>query len=334
MNRRKYTLRLFVAVATLLGLVIIGRGCIFRPATGFSGAHFNKGSNAVWLGVEWVNEPHDESEIAALARDLRGRQIRYVYAYTSYLKPDGEFNQTYAHAAEFIRTLKASQPDLNVQAWIGLPLKQADIFGSGYVNLGEATAQQQIAAFCADLIQTGFDGIHLDPEPIPSGDANVLALLQEVRRAIGPDATLSIATPRIWPIFPERLPPFIGAIAWDADYYGQIAQRVDQVAVMVYDSGLPWPELYRLWGRFQVIQVTRAVDGTDAKLLFGVPASEEKTFTHWPNAENMTSGLRGVIDGLNDADARPFAVTGVAVYPDWETDAAEWATYESLWLGR
>lgn len=281
----------------------------------------------MWLGVEWVNEPHTESEIAAMARDLHQRQIRYVYAYASYLKPDGKFNLTYAHAAEFIHALKASHPDLNVQAWIGLPL-------GGYVNLAEVPIRQQIATFCADLIQVGFDGVHLDPEPVLGGDANVLALLEDVRRAIGPEATLSIATPRIWPVFLERMPPSLGVVAWSSDYYGQIAQRVDQIAVMIYDSGLPLPELYRLWSRFQVIQVTRAVDGTGVDLLFGVPASEEKTLTHWPNAENMTSGLRGVIDGLNDADARPSAVTGVAIYPDWETDAAEWAIYESVWLGR
>jgi hypothetical protein len=27
-------------------------------------------------------------------------------------------------------------------------------------------------------------------------------------------------------------------------------------------------------------------------------------------------------------------VTGVAIYPHWETDAAEWAEYDKLWLGR
>lgn len=67
-------------------------------------------------------------------------------------------------------------------------------------------------------------------------------------------------------------------------------------------------------------------------VLFGIPTSEEQNFTHRPAAENMASGLRGTLDGLNDLAAVPSAVTGVAIYPEWETDAAEWRLYEELWL--
>ncbi len=262
--------------------------------------------------------------MVALARNLRQRQIRSVYVFVSYLKPDGTFTPTFAHAAEFVRTLKTASPGLNVQAWLGLPLH--------YVNLGNANTRHQIATFCADIIPIGFDGVHLDPEPVPDGNAGVLLLLDEIRATVGPTPTLSLAARRIQLLWSGT--PLMGPIAWSAGYYRRVAQRVDQLAVMTYDSSLPLPQLYRLWGRFQVIEITRAIEGFDVDLFFGVPTSEERTLTHWPNAENMTSGLQGVVDGLNDADARPVAVTGVAIYPYWETDAAEWAIYEWLWLGR
>jgi hypothetical protein len=83
-----------------------------------------------------------------------------------------------------------------------------------------------------------------------------------------------------------------------------------------------------------VVGISQALHGTGVELFFGVPTSEEKTATHRPEAENMASGLLGVIDGLNDAAARPSATTGVAIYPYWETDDAEWAAYDRLWLGR
>lgn len=82
------------------------------------------------------------------------------------------------------------------------------------------------------------------------------------------------------------------------------------------------------------MEIGRATDGQNVALLFGVPTSEEKTRTHWPNAENMHSGLEGVLDGLAVADAMPRGAKGVAVYPYWETDEAEWDTYKSLWLGQ
>lgn len=72
--------------------------------------------------------------------------------------------------------------------------------------------------------------------------------------------------------------------------------------------------------------------GFPVEVLIGVPTSEDTTATHHPTAENMISGLQGVIDGLNDADSQPFTVTGVAVYPYWEIDTAKWQNYDQLWL--
>lgn len=314
-----------------VGLVLVtmaaGRACIFRPATDYPGSHFNRGENAAWLGVEWANETHSAREIAILGRDLDRRQIRYIFVYTSYLRPDGQFNPTFGYLSDFVSRLKATNPALHIQAWIGLPL--------GHIDLSDATVRGEIVQFCVDLVRTtGVDGIHLDPEPIPTDEENVLTLLDELRDALGSGLTLSIATRRIWPIFPEVQWPLVGQIAWRASYYREIARRVDQIAVMTYDSAMPWALLYRQWVRFQVIEISRVVDGMGVQLFFGIPTSEEKTWTHYPWAENMRSGLEGVIDGLNDAAARPAAVTGVAIYPYWETDKAEWRIYEELWLGR
>ncbi|MER3459636.1 MAG: hypothetical protein C4309_14365, partial [Chloroflexota bacterium] len=316
-RQRLRSCSLWVTV-TLLSLAVLGRGCFFRPATNFPGARFNKGANAAWLGVEWVKEPHGSDEIAALANDLKRREIGYIFVFASYLRADGRFNPTYSHAAEFIRALKGIQPGLNVQAWIGLPLNRPRLLRRqyGYVDLSDATTRQRIVEFCADLIsQGGFDGVHLDPEPVPTDDLDVLTLLDEVRRAIGPNSTLSMATRRIWLVFSDLALPFAGQVAWRASYYREVARRVDQIVVMTYDSSLPLPWLYRQWVRFQVIEISQAVDRLHTDLFFGIPTSKEKTWTHWPNAENMTSGLQGVIDGLNDADAWPSAVTGVAIYP-------------------
>lgn len=311
----------------VMSLSAILRGCFLRPATAFPGAHFNQGTNAVWLGVEWVNEPHDTEEIITLANTLNRRQLQYVFAYASYLKPDGRFNPTYSHAAEFVRMLKVTQPDLNVQAWIGLPLE--------HVDLGDVAVRKKIAEFCVDLVHDGeFDGVHLDPEPISSDDTDVLDLLDEVRGALGPKLTLSIATRRIWPILPDVRWPIVGQVAWRTSYYREVARRVDQIAVMTYDSTMPLAPLYRQWVRFQVIEISRAMDGTSVQLFFGIPTSEEETWTHWPDAENIRSGLQGLIDGLNDAEAESAAVAGVAIYPYWDTGEAEWAIYKALWLGQ
>ena len=310
----------------ILVVIVIGRGCIFRPATRYPGTYFNQGTNAAWLGVDWVNASHTATEITTLAENLRERRIHTVFVFTSYLHPDGNFNSTYSYTLQFLQTLGATYPDLEVQAWLGLPLK--------YVRLSDAAVRQEIVEFCIELVQVyGWDGVHLDPEPIIDGDQDVLVLLDELRASLGASATISIAARRIWPIYPAIDCPLVGYVAWGTKYYQEIASRVDQIAVMIYDSALPLPILYRQWTRFQVIALSQTLHSYDVQLFIGVPTSEEHTWTHWPNAEQMESGLHGIVDGLNDRQAHPAAVTGVAIYPYWEASAEEWGTYEKLWLG-
>ena len=302
------------------------------------GSYFNRGTNAAWLGSEWISKPHEKDEIEMLARDLARRQIQCIYVFASYLGPSAEFTSTYSYAADFVHSIKAVQPRMSVQAWIGLPLTWPSSGGSiekHGVDLSDSSMRERIAAFGLRLVrQYGFDGIHLDPEPVADGNDAVLALLDQIRQELGTGPTLSIAARRIWPAVPGRVPPMCRQLFWSGGYYREVAAHVDQVALMTYDSALPLPQGYRLWGRLQAVAVTRALEGMDVELFIGIPTSEEKTWTHWPNAENMTTGLLGLVDGLNDPAARPGVLTGVAIYPYWETDTAEWKIYESLWLGR
>ncbi len=334
MQRTKRWRKLLIGFLLIIS-VIVARGCVFRPSTDFPGSHFNRGSNAIWLGVEWVSEKHTPDEITTVADDLRQRQIRSVFVYTSLWRADGEFSASYAFAAGFVASLKQAYPELRVLAWIGLPLNSADDSAAYHVDLSDPATRQKIDAFCLEIInQAGFDGIHLDPEPIHSGDDDVLALLDEMRIAMPSDKLLSVAGRRIWPIYPDAAWPLVGQAVWRGDYYRQVAARVDQIAVMVYDSRLPLAWMYRQWVKFEVISISRALEDIDVELLIGIPTSEEATGTHYPGAENMRSGLRGTINGLNDKAARPLEIDGVAIYPEWETDQDEWKIYESLWLGR
>lgn len=310
----------------VLWVVVFGRSCVFRPQSTYPGAHFNRGTNTAWLAVEWVSQPHRADEILTLSLDLAERQITTIYVYTSYYKPEGNFNPTYAHAKEFVTVMKGFAPDLIVQAWIGLPLDT--------MNLGSRAVRRDVVDFCVTLMQNvGFDGLHIDPEPVEDGDKSMLALLDEMRQALNPEAILSIAGRRIWPIFPTIRWPFVGRWCWGTSYYQKVARHVDEIAVMVYDSALPTSGLYRYWTKFQVIALSRALAYSDVRLFIGIPTSEETTSTHKPAAENMRSGLRGTIDGLNDWATWTNVVTGIAIYPYWETDAREWETYRSLWLG-
>jgi hypothetical protein len=230
----------------------------------------------------------------------------------------------YAHAADFIREAKAAHPGLSNPGVDRPPLPH-------YADLSRIPFGS-IATFGKQMIdQIGFDGIHLDPEPINDGDSNVLRLLEDVRHALGVGPILSIATRTIWPVLPEApiWPRLFGPVMWSTRYYQDIARRVDQIALMTYDTGLPAPVLYRLWTRFQVISLTQILDSFKVDLLIGVPTSG--AHHSQPGGGKHAERLQGCWMAERPRHAR--AITGIAVYPHWETDAAEWAIYESLWLG-
>lgn len=301
-------------VTASLALLVGLRACVFRPGGDAPGPSFNRGTNAAWLNVEWVNQPHTDTEIDSLADSLVALQIRDVFAYASYLRTGNVFGEGAQHAAAYVARVKAHTPQLRIQAWIGLPLRSI----GGTVDLRDPATRDLIADFCRRLIRdAGFAGIHLDPEIVGSGDPDIITLLKAVRVAIGPAALLSVAVP----------------VGWSASYLREVAATVDQIAVMSYDSSLPIGVLYAQWLRFVTITTTAALRGWDGNLFIGLPTSEEWTPTHIPAGENIRAAFDGLILGLNDAEAAPGVLTGVAIYPFWETSADEWQVYRTRWLG-
>ncbi|HTP08907.1 MAG TPA: hypothetical protein VMP08_11695, partial [Anaerolineae bacterium] len=166
------------------------------------------------------------------------------------------------------------------------------------------------------------------------GDANLLAILTEARSVIGPDAHLSIAGREITPLLPEADIVWNRWFTWRGDYYREVARRVDQIAVMAYDSHAPVAWWYEQWVRHQVVDLSNSLKETAAQIYIGLSISKEKSSSHDPLVENMDNGLYGVVVGLNDADAQSGKITGLAIYPYWETTSDEWRTYTKLWLGQ
>lgn len=145
----------------------------------------------------------------------------------------------------FARELKRFYPEVQVLAWVGIP---TPTLGRGEVNLDDPAVRNQIVAWCVQLTAPdGIDGLHLNAEPVPDGSTSFLLLLDDLRQAIGPRARLSVAgedvLPQPWGL---RL-PYLAQVKWGMGFYHEVAQRVDQIALMSYDSGLPLAGVYGLW---------------------------------------------------------------------------------------
>jgi len=64
-----------------------------------------------------------------------------------------------------------------------------------------------------------------------------------------------------------------------------------------------------------------------------VPTYDQTGLMHRAGVETPENALLGVVAGLRGLGTGG-TFEGIALYAEWTTDDAEWATYERLWRGR
>jgi hypothetical protein len=321
-------------LAALLAALAGSAGLYFAYApAGDSAPHpFNHDRNAVWLEHRWLEHEQPRAEMERLFSRLHRRGVVYVYPHLIPFSPSGELpphdrNQMRA----FLAAARETTPDLKLLPWIGGLRAGYRRQRPGTIELSDLSQRQRIVAEARGLIDEGFDGIHVDVEPVDDGNVEFLALLRALRTAVGPGHVLSLAAIRPAPVGLPRAPNF----AWSPGYYARVAATVDQIVIMAYDTALPTPSLYRRYVQWAASSVAGALDssGSDARVLMGIPTYEPYGFMHRAGVETPENALLGVVAGLRGLGAGG-TFEGVALYADWTTDEREWAVYERIWRNR
>ncbi|MCW2873829.1 hypothetical protein [Actinacidiphila oryziradicis] len=331
---RAWLRRAGIAAALLVLMPGLAAGTALRlEYTGDpSAAGRTRGHDAVWLGHSWVDGRRDASDIAALKRLVGGTGIRDLYVHAGPLEHDGSLRASLyrSDAAWFIREAHRAFPGVRVQAWLGDVVSHG---GSAGLRMGDAATRARIRASAVQVLDAGFDGVHLDLEPVYSGDRGFLALLDSVHRTTAARGVpLSVATPKIDPL--PALHSTVGRLPgtpkwWSQKYFGEVAGRVDQVAVMAYDTGMPLPSLY---GGYVAQQTALALEATPAStdLLIGLPAYHTDNMGHHASAETVSAAARGARLALA-RHARGRERFGLALYVDFAATPGDWAAYRSSW---
>ncbi|MFF5182477.1 hypothetical protein ACFY30_01615 [Streptomyces sp. NPDC000345] len=319
---------LLLLTPVLASQIALGVNYLGDPADGTR----TRNKDAIWLGHAWVDGRKDDADVKALAGRLRDTGMRDLYVHAGPLEHDGTLPATaYARAAWFITAVHREAPGVRVQAWLGDRLASESPNG---MRLERAATRAAVVRSTREILAVGFEGAHFDLEPLHSGDRNYLALLDtlhEVTRARG--AQLSVAAHQIDPV--PGFHSFWGTTTghpkwWSQRFFGQVARRVDQIAVMSYDTMQPLESTY---GGYVAQQTSLALEVTPSStdLLMGLPFYRENRFGHWAHAETVAAAVRGVRLGLSrtDADRENF---GVAAYVDFTATQTDWASYEKGWV--
>ncbi|MFE6590140.1 hypothetical protein [Streptomyces sp. NPDC057781] len=333
-RRRTRVRRTALAVLLVLILPLLTAGAALRvnymgdPA---DGTH-TRNRDAMWLGHAWVDGRKDDADLAAFARRIENTGIRDLYVHTGPLEHDGTLPESrYPKARWLIDAVHRELPGVRVQAFLGDVLVTE---GPDGMHLDRADTRAAVVDSARQVLDAGYDGVHLDLEPLRSGDRNYLSLLDDLRAVTrAQDAQLSVAAHQIDPL--PALHSVFGVFTenpkwWSQEFFGQVARRVDQIAVMTYDTAQPLEGTY---GGYVAQQTSLALEVTPptTHLLIGLPFYYESNFDHWGHAETVEAAVRGARLGLSrtDADRELF---GVAPYIDFAATETNWDEYREGWV--
>ncbi|MEV5324901.1 hypothetical protein AB0K67_12170 [Nonomuraea sp. NPDC052634] len=314
---------LALALAVVVALAGVLAAALRLQFTGAPAAWAKStGNDALWLGHAWVDGRRTERDVEQLAARLKTTGIKDVYVHSGPFETDGRLDPAkYPNAGNFVKWLREHAPGIRISAWLG---QRVD----GFLDLDDPRARANVLSGVAAIMKQGFDGIHYNFEPIGDGDTDFLDLLEQTRRHTG---LLSASTPQIEP-YPGLRLAARAAIGhdkyWSQGFFEQVVARVDQVAVMTYDSYLPAQSLY---GGHVARQARLALDlvPEDKALYIGAPAYHDHGAPWLDAAESVAMAAEGAGLALTDHGRRERF--GLALYVDFAATEEDWREYMTRW---
>lgn len=282
-------------------------------------------SNGIWISHGWLGDDEwfvnrrdkahfrDALQIQKLAAKLRNHGVRYVFPHLCPCSHDGPIPPVDPDQTE--RFLDAFD-GFEVLPWIGGVADKHCVPGS-------SEWRTAFISSAVDLLRSHprLAGVHLNIEPMPSGDPDFLELLDELRRELPDGKTISVAAyppPTLWQPYSE--------VHWQEDYFREVAKRVDQLAVMMYETGIVLPKAYESLLSTWTSNVLKWSEGR--QILLGIPAYNAVGLgSHLSYVESLGNALAGIHAGLCTFKSLPEHYTGVALYCEWQMDADKWACF-------
>jgi hypothetical protein len=331
-----------LAVIALFGVLLaLAGGLALSRADGGPVAAWAKstGHDAVWLGRAWARGEYTTAGLHALERRIAGSGIEDIYTFVGQIDADGHLSAAgYAAAGPFLAAMRGALPRVRVSAWLGGvlaggPGSDRPAAAPGPMDLGNPAVRSRIVRSAAAVLRTGFSGVHYDLEPVANGDRSFLRLLAATSKLRPRPDPLSVSVPKLEPLPGLRLPwqiTGVGPVFWTPGYLRQVSGLVDQVALMTYDTAMPFPSWY---GGYLVRETELALGAVPARvgLLIGVPCYHYTTIAHIASAETAAAAIHGIRVALTAAGGGRQNV-GVALFADYSATPADWRAYVTDWF--
>ena len=174
-------------------------------------------------------------------------------------------------------------------------------------NIGEI--KENFIKDCGELVSLGFDGVHIDIEPVrleQRGD--YLDLLKRFAVEFPENKILSVYSGAVGSDYSDN------EWEWPLGFYEEAARNVDLIFVPGYDLGLNDERRYR---RAIEKQIGKLSSIEYSHLILGVP-------THKQEPETIENAL----EAFSIAGQQKNQFIGVAIFAEWTIDKSEWKIFE------
>jgi hypothetical protein len=329
-------LRVGAALAAIAVVVLLAGFLLARQADGPSAAWARStGRDALWVGSASLDGAGGgrggggaSGGVTRLAGQIRASGMDEVYVFAGQFSPQGNLDPP-AGSRGFLMSLRAALPRVRVCAWL------TGTVGGGQLNLDDAATRKAMVASAAGVLRSGFGGLQVDLAQVPNGDQGLLSLLGTLRALPALRAApLSVTAPKLQPLPGLDMPAQALAghpVFWTAGYLTQVASLVNQVAIMIYNTGLPFPSWYSGYVARETSMALRAVPPKTG-LLIGVPAFTASNAGHHGSAETVGAAIHGIRVAVT-ATGHPRPLLGVGLFGgDGSATAADWSAYQSGWV--
>lgn len=320
--------RLLVAGAVVLSPLLVAAGMFGWLLAEDIGtpAPATPGSDALWLGHAWVDGHRSAADVDALVGRVREAGIRDLYVHVGPLADDGSLDRALRPTAGWlVESLHRAAPGVRIQAWLG------DVVAADRLRLDDAATRKRVLDSASQVLVDGFDGVHYDFEPVAEGSPDFLDLLTTTHTLTrAHHAVLSVAANQIEPVPGAHLPGqllFGRPHWWSAGYFGEVADAVDQIVIMSYDTGIPSEVAYSGYLNVQTRLASQSAP-TNVDLLIGIPAYHDGQALHTA-AETPAPALRGLRLALSDDQTQHV---GAALYLDVTATPDDWDQYFTHWV--
>ena len=323
--------RVAAAAAAILIVIVVAGFFLAHQASGpTAGWATSSGHDALWLGPGSL--PGDAAGRAGLAARIRASGVADVYVpagpvsagqvsagqvSAGQVSATGELTPP-PGTASFVSWFRRTFPHVQVCAWL------TGTVGRGHLDLDDGATQQALVATSRSLLRAGFTGISYDLAPVASGDAGLLAVLDQTR-ALHP-AVLSVDTPKLEPLTGMGLSAALimrHPVFWTSAYLSQVASRVSQVAVLGFDTGVPLSSWYSGYVERETSVALHAVPAS-VGLVIAAPANGGSD-------ESVAATIHGARVALT-ATGRRQALFGIGLYTAGTATASDWSAYQADWV--